>query len=234
MANQYNAAFNTPLALAREPWTAAFFALCAPLLFPILVLLVAQAVMVAPGEQLALPTSWLLSCFAVALQFAVVSLWSDWLGAGPFAGAMRTSRTWLFAAIIIGPLLLNAPEQLVEAILGGNGDWIYRESYDPEIFAGSSQSLSFLFYVMLLAPIVEEVTYRGVAMGAMLSRGINPIAAAILASIAFTLPHTQYSPAALLVVFVTGLGLAALRLLSGTIIVPIIAHIAANAATFLL
>ncbi len=220
--------YNTPLALAREPWTAAFFTLCAPLLFPV----VLGAVIGASG-QVEPGAGWLVICVAAALQFALVSVWSRWLGAGPFAGSMRTGMGWVLAALIAGPVILNAPEQLIEAVIGGQGDWIYRDGEQPESLRRSNWSLSFVFYVILLAPIVEEVTYRGVAMGTMLARGFNPVLAAIIASAVFTLMHTQYSPVAMLAVFVSGLGLAALRLMSGTVIVPIIAHMAANIAVLM-
>lgn len=220
--------YNTPLALAREPWTAAFFTLCAPLLFPVILIAI-----MGGGGQVPTATVWLVVCIAAALQFALVSVWSNWLGAGPFAGSMRTGMGWMLAALIAGPLLLNAPEQLIEAVIGGQGDWIYREGGPPESLKRANWSLSFVFYIIVLAPVVEEVTYRGVAMGAMLTRGFNPVLAAIIASAVFTMLHTQYTPLAMLAVFVSGLMLAALRLMSGTVIIPIIAHMAANAALFI-
>ena len=79
-----------------------------------------------------------------------------------------------------------------------------------------------------MAPVVEEITFRGIAFGALVARGIGPVAAIILSSLAFAISHLQYSPAAMLVVFLSGVGFAVLRVLSGTVIVPIVAHAAAN------
>ena len=112
--------------------------------------------------------------------------------------------------------------------MAGQEGWAYADDYDPSWDAKANWSLTTIFFVALLAPIVEEVAFRGVAMGAMLARGINPYASATIASFVFMTTHFQYSPAALAVVFVAGLGFSALRLLSGSMLVPIVAHISAN------
>ena len=71
-------------------------------------------------------------------------------------------------------------------------------------------------------------------MGAMLVRGVPPVMAMVVSSAAFTFIHLQYSVPALIVVFVASMGFAWLRLKSGTVIVPLIAHITANGfVTFL-
>lgn len=225
--------YNTPIALAREPWTAAFFAFCAPLLFPVITITVATALL-SPGATLSTSAGWMAICIAVGMQFMALSLWSEAIGAGAFAGKMTTTYLWVLIAIFIGPVLLYGPMSLISMVMPQAGDWIFRDGVDPEAFTKPNWTLSFLFYALILAPVVEEVTFRGVAMGAILSRGINPIVAVVIASIAFTLPHMQYSNIAMIGLFVSGLGFAALRLLSATIIVPIIAHISANSVSFIL
>jgi len=221
------------MALGREPLTALFFVLCAPILFSTLIIEGSSAIL-APNEGFPLSVIWMLRCFAVALQFAVLSYWSDMIGAGPFAGAMRTTQEWVLAAIVLGPLILYLPAMLVGMMMPEQSDWVYRDGVDLEAFERANWTLSFLFYAILLAPVVEEVTFRGVAMGAAMARGVNPVIAAVIASAAFTLPHMQYTLPAMFAVFVTGLGLAALRLLSGTVTVPIAAHMSANTASFLM
>ncbi len=225
--------YNTPMALGREPFTAGFFAICAPILFPVMLVIVVTSVS-APDGALSLTASWMTVCVAVALQFAALSFWSDMIGAGPFAGVMSTTREWILAAIVAGPFILFVPAMLVGMMMPEQSNWVYRDGVDPEVFERANWTLSFLFYAVILAPVVEEVTFRGVAMGAAIARGISPVIAAIIASAAFTLPHMQYTLPAMFAVFVTGLGLAALRLLSGTVIVPIVAHMSANAASFLM
>jgi len=236
-----NGPYNTPMALGREPMTAIFLVLLAPMLLQGLIegggYILFDLNLQADGDvsQTLLTSIAIVLCLRAGLHFMLVSAWSNWLGAGPFAGAMRASKTWLLLAVIIGPVILIGTTNLMQIIVGsGNNNWIISEGENPELYNVSSKGWLILFYVLFLAPIVEEVTFRGVAMGAMIARGVNGIAAALISTAAFTIIHGQYSPAALVVVFVAGLGFAALRLLSGTIIVPIAAHISANSIVTLL
>ncbi len=223
--------YRTPLALGREPWTAAFFGLCAPLMFPIFALALVQSM---AGDELSLAASWTTACVAAALQFAVVSVWSQRIGAGPFAGAMDAPQHWLLIGLAVGPILLFAPFVTIDMFMPEGAQWAYRDGVDLDAFSRANWTMSFILYGVLVAPVVEEVTYRGVVMGAIMARGGSPAAAAVLSSMAFALPHMQYSGLGIAAVFVSGLGLAALRVFSGTIIVPIVAHMAANGMSFIL
>ncbi|MEM9225327.1 MAG: CPBP family intramembrane glutamic endopeptidase [Pseudomonadota bacterium] len=233
--------FNTPPALGREPWSVFFWTLCAPFLFPVLVMTLAGAFVSFEGvmsqdnpsrEQLG--AVWLVVCIGSTLQFAALSIWSNHIGAGPFAGSMTATFNWITAALVLGPLLLIVPSVIVSAIMAGQEDWQFSGEVNRAVFQMENWTLAYIVYGVLIAPVLEEVTFRGVALGALISRGISPYAAAVLSSAAFAFIHLQYSPAAMAVVFVTGLGFAALRLLSGSILVPILAHMAANGNMFLL
>ncbi len=233
--------YNTPIALGREPLTAAFWALCAPLLFPVVVMVLASSILPVASvlgaetpnsEQLRL--FWLITCIGGALQFAALSFWSEHIGAGSFAGSMRTSANWLIAALILGPLFLIVPNVIANTIMAGQEDWQFASEVNKAVFARENWTFGYLVFGILIAPVVEEVTFRGVALGAIISRGGGPVLAAILSSAAFALIHLQYSLVAMAVVFVTGVGLAVLRLLSGSILVPVVAHIAANADVLML
>lgn len=112
--------------------------------------------------------------------------------------------------------------------------WQYRSEVNEAIFDPQNWSLAYIFVAVIMAPVVEEVAFRGVAFGAIVARGLSPAAAIMLSSVAFAFSHLQYSPAAMFVVFLSGVGFAVLRLLSGTVIVPIIAHMTANANVLLL
>jgi len=224
--------YRTPLALARDPLMAFFWAVLAPVLF-----LTGAAMLAAefipdfsPGsveEVQAYHTLWLTSCLSMAVWFAAMSLWSNWLGAGPFAGAMKADTTWLIIAAMVGPLLLIAPSLIVGSFMSEDG-WQYSGEVNEEVFAPRNWSLAYIFIAILMAPIVEEVAFRGIALGALLARGLSPVGAVVLSSFVFAFSHMQYSPAAMLVVFLSGVGFAVLRLLSGTVLVPIVAHMSAN------
>ena len=230
--------YQTPMALVREPLMAFFWVFLAPALFLSGAALIALEIIpdFEPGTQSeidAYHTLWLISCLGTALWFALMSLWSDKIGAGPFAGEMRTSATWMGRAIVIGPLLLIVPTVLVSSVMSEAG-WQYREEVNEAIFAPQNWSLAYIFIAVVMAPVVEEVAFRGIAFGAIVSRGFSPVAAVTISSLAFAFSHMQYSPAAMFVVFLSGLGFAALRLMSGTVIVPILAHMAANTCVLLI
>ncbi|MEM5516667.1 type II CAAX endopeptidase family protein [Henriciella sp. AS95] len=234
--------FNTPIALGREPFTAAFWVLVAPLLFPVigmtLVTLAWPGFSDAIGSDAPSPEAissiWMVMAAIHFAHFVVLSLWSERVGAGAFAGDMRVTPNWLIAAILLGPPILLAPNIIAGMIFGGTEGWEYNGDVNTSLFAPENWGATYIVFALLLAPILEEVTFRGVALGAMVCRGVPPWMAMVLSSAAFTFLHFQYSIPALVVVFVAGVGFAWLRLKSGSMMVPIAAHIAANATiTFL-
>lgn len=230
--------YNTPLALGREPLTAFFWVVLAPVLF-----LTGAGFIAAffapdfnPGtaqEIEAYQLLWIVTCLAMAAWFALMSFWSDWLGAGPFAGAMSVDGRWLVIALIVGPMMLLIPNFVAANLMPEEG-WQYRDEINRAIFAPANWTIAYIFIAVVMAPVVEEVAFRGIAFGALIARGFGPAAAVLVSSLAFALSHLQYSVAAMSVVFVTGVGFAILRLVSGTVIVPIVAHAAANADVLLL
>lgn len=230
--------YNTPLGLAREPLMSLFWVVLAPVLFLTGGALLAQMFIPAfeagSREEIeAYRTLWFFTCAAMALWFALMSFWSDWLGAGPFAGRMQTETRWIIIALFAGPIVLLVPSFLVASFMSEPG-WQYNQEVNADIFAPHNWTLAYVFMAVVLAPVVEEVAFRGVGFGTLIARGLSPSAAIVLSSLAFALSHLQYSPAAMFVVFLSGVGFAILRLLSGTVIVPIIAHAAANADVLLL
>lgn len=225
--------YQTPFALVREPMMAFFWAVLAPILFLTGAALLAASFIPefetgSTQEIEAYQTLWFVSCIAMAAWFAAMSAWANWLGAGPFAGIMTTQNSWIMTAAILGPLLLLVPNLLVDSVMTEEG-WQYSGDVNQDVFQPQNWTLAFIFVSVIMAPIVEEVAFRGIAFGALIARGVSPVGAVVLSSFAFAFSHLQYSPAAMFVVFLTGIGFAVLRLMSGTIIVPIIAHASANA-----
>ncbi|MCR9270750.1 MAG: CPBP family intramembrane metalloprotease [Hyphomonadaceae bacterium] len=230
--------YQTPMALVREPLMSFFWVILAPVLFLTGGALIAQEIIPpfqpgSPEELQAYQTSWLFACLSMAAWFAIMSLWSEKLGAGPFAGRMTTTSNWILIGAIIGPLLLILPSLVVSSIMTEEG-WQYREEINEAVFAPENWTIAYIFVAVIMAPVVEEVAFRGIALGAIIARGLSPVAAVTISSLAFAFSHLQYSPAAMFVVFLSGIGFAVLRLMSGTVIVPIIAHMTANANVLLL
>lgn len=230
--------YQSPIALGRDPLMAVFWVVIAPVLFLNASGLIAAQFLnpFEPGsaeEITAYQFLWRVNCIVMFVWFAALSYWSDWIGGGAFAGQLRVDARWIVVGVLLGPAMLLVPAFVVGAVMP-EGEWRYRENFNAEIFAPRNWTLAYIFMAVVLAPIIEEVTFRGVALGALISRGIGPIAAVILSSAAFALIHMQYAPAALIVVFISGVGFAVLRLLSGSISVPIVAHAVANADVLVL
>ena len=225
--------YQTPTALVKEPLMAFFCVILAPILFLTGAALIALQFIPAfePGtadEIAAYQFSWLMSCLGMAAWFGLMSVWSNAIGAGPFAGKMRTEPNWVAIGLISGPLILIVPTMIVSSFMTEPG-WQYNQEVNEAIFEPQNWSLAYVFVAVIMAPIVEEMAFRGVAMGAILARGFSPVAAVTVSSLAFACSHQQYSPEAMFIVFLSGVGFGVLRLMRKTVLVPIIAHMAANA-----
>lgn len=233
-----NQFYRTPLVLGRDPIVALFWVVFAPVLFLQSASFIAALFLPAfePGteaEIAAYQFLWRVICIVMFVWFALLSFWSERIGAGPFAGQIRVDARWLVVAIMLGPALILLPSFIVGSLMP-EGEWRYRDDQNADILAPQNWTLAYIFMAVVLAPVIEEVTFRGVALGALISRNVGPVAAVILSSAAFALIHMQYSAAAMLVVFFSGVGFAILRLLSGTVSVPIVAHAVANADVLVL
>ena len=159
--------YKPPQALAREPWMAVFWVVLAPALFLTGAALIALEYVpnFSPGsiEEIdAYQTLWLVSCVAMAAWFATMSLWSSAIGAGPFAGEMRAETPWLVVGATLGPLILIIPSLLVGSFMSEDG-WQYRGEVNVAVFAPQNWSMAYVFVAVIMAPIVEEVAFRGVA-----------------------------------------------------------------------
>lgn len=234
--------YNTPTALGREPFTAAFWTLCAPFLFPVIGVALAtlfwpdfgNVVNDTAATGTAVAWIWITLALIHLAHFGVLSFWSEHIGAGAFAGSIRASQNWILAGVLLGPVILLGPNIIIGAIFGGTEGWEYSGDVNEALYAPGSLGPAYLAFACLLAPLLEEVTFRGVALGALLARGVPPVMSAVISTAAFTFIHLQYSVPALAIVFIAGLGLSWLRIRSGTILVPILAHITANGfVTFL-
>mgnify|MGYP003617134485 CR=1 FL=1 len=86
---------------------------------------------------------------------------------------------------------------------------------------------SMIISVVLVAPIVEEMLFRGF-MYAGFERSIGALPAVLLSSLIFTAIHSQYQWAELLVVLVLGLVLGLARMRTQSLITPTVIHMVNN------
>jgi len=79
------------------------------------------------------------------------------------------------------------------------------------------------------APLVEELFYRGLLLGALRKRGVGPVLASVLCGAVFAAMHLQ--PLQFLGLFVLGTVLSGLVLRTGRIGAAVVAHATFNAVT---
>lgn len=170
----------------------------------------------------------LFGCVIMAAIFAGVSVWSRSIGAGAFAGSMRVSPFWLAFAVAMSPVFWMVLTLVAGVIMGG-GDWVFRSPEDAAAMDSATWTLPVFFMAILISPLVEEVLYRGVGFGCLAARGWPPALAIALPNVIFALSHTQYSAAAITVVFLGGFWFGFLRVQTGSMAAPIAGHIAINA-----
>lgn len=229
---------HVPPGLARHTFHAWWWTVGAPMLYPTAVFVLLG--LIAPGVYETLfgdgappEPQWQVYAAITLVVAWRLSLWSEREGFGPLAGPLNLRWDWALAAALLGPVLVIGAPVLVGALTGqSDGNWAWREEADADLLLRDPGNLTMLALAVLLAPYVEEVGFRGVAMGALIARGLPGIAATVITALVFALTHFQYTPLGMLAIFLVGLGLGALRLASRGMAAPLIAHASGNAAVF--
>ena len=91
----------------------------------------------------------------------------------------------------------------------------------------------FLFNTIVLAPVTEEVLFRGFLLPSWSRSWLGPIGAVAATSAIFAAMHIQYDICGMIAVGLAGCLYGWLRLRSGSLLPPILAHCVGNAiATF--
>ena len=86
-----------------------------------------------------------------------------------------------------------------------------------------------LFVVVFLAPLVEEVLFRGFLLPGLAAGRLGPAGAVAVTAVLFALVHTQYDPFDMSAVLALGLLLGAARWFSGSLWLAYGLHAAINA-----
>ncbi|MEL6210844.1 MAG: CPBP family intramembrane glutamic endopeptidase [Pseudomonadota bacterium] len=226
--------YNTPRPLGSAPFAAVFWPLLAPILFVNIIVLAARVAAFdwafgPVDEGGSLRVQWTILLVAHASLFAAMSLWSERVGAGPFAGSLLLDGDWLAISALTGPVVLLGTTLLTGLLVGGDDpNWMFREAPVLDLLGPGAIGLSMVAAAVFVIPIAEEIAFRGVALGFLLSRGLPPLVAGLVTAAVFAATHQQYNLFGMLPIFIMGLYLAWLRVVTGSIAAPIIAHMAAN------
>lgn len=139
--------------------------------------------------------------------------------------ALRRPRSWWRAAGISGVVIFTV--FVVTAVVAQFGNADEEQGLIPDRFDSSraAQFAGYVAVVVLLAPIVEELMFRGAGYG-LLER-FGPTRAAVLVGLAFALVHGLLIGFAVIATF--GIGLAFLRARTDSIYPCILLHSTFNA-----
>ncbi|MEQ3745157.1 MAG: hypothetical protein ABNH53_02825 [Henriciella sp.] len=125
--------FNSPLALGKQLWSAAIWVLSGAVVFNVLIFQL--AISIAPElfyetvDVRADSFFWavnIVGCIASGLMLFAITEWSNWIGAGYFAGSLRADRSWFWIALVASPIVWVTITFVMSAIMGG-GDWVYSD-----------------------------------------------------------------------------------------------------------
>lgn len=132
------------------------------------------------------------------------------------------------AGIVLQGVVVGLDAWVVEPLFGDDPDGGAQELVDA--FSGSAEVVLLVVLVVGLAPVAEELFYRGVLLPLVLRRW-KPMWSVAIVGVIFALAHLQGRQ--LLGLLVVGIGLGVLRLWRGTVAAPIAAHMAFNSAGLL-
>jgi uncharacterized protein len=139
--------------------------------------------------------------------------------------AFRRPRSWWRAAGISALVILVT--FVVTAVVAQFGNADEEQGLIPESFDSSraAQFVGFATIVVVVAPIVEEIMFRGAGYGFL--EPLGPLPAAVLVGLAFALVHGLLIGFPVIATF--GIGLAILRGRTDSIYPCILLHSAFNA-----
>lgn len=100
-------------------------------------------------------------------------------------------------------------------------------------FAAATAPILLTLAIVIAAPIVEELFFRGFIMTGLMQSFVGPIGAILITAGLWAAIHTQYDWYGILTIFVMGLLLGLARLKTGSVILTIVLHAFANAVASL-
>lgn len=173
-----------------------------------------------------------------------IPLWAGYLAVVVLAGRKGpgfreafglAARQWdpmvgLIVGILCQLVLLPVLYMPILKVLGTDSDELSKPARELARGAhGISSWLLFAVLVGLVAPVVEEVFFRGLLLRSLSKRGLQPWVAVLLSSLIFAALHVQLLQ--LIGLFAFGLVLAALTVITGRLGPAIFAHIGFNMTT---
>ena len=126
---------------------------------------------------------------------------------------------------IVGWLAVFAVAALGQELLGGYLGGGAASRWDSLTPARLVRALT----IVLLAPLAEEVAFRGTMYGNLIKRGFRPALAILLPAVAFAAVHIQYFGPGLVFILVDGIIFGLARHHANSLFVPVLLHTLGNA-----
>lgn len=223
---------------AATPWgptaalAVALLASLAPVLVGIAGLVAETSGLISPDGQTqfdgapSLASPFMLAQMIVGqlLSLSIIWLAAGWRGARTETLRLASPQTGWLEAAALGVLLIVAigPIELLLYRLAGldlftDGRWLLEGLRSPVW-------LGIVVAAVILAPLWEEITFRGFLLSALAKSSLGFWPAAVLSSALWTLLHWGYSWPGLSSVFLAGIGLSWIMKRTGSMRAVVVAH----------
>jgi len=136
--------------------------------------------------------------------------------------ALTPPRLSTLAAWAAAFSVLVALEALLEPLLG------FPPVHPWEAGYHSADLLVRLAGVVLVAPVAEELIFRGAAFTRLAGTGLGPSGAIAVTAAIFAMLHLQYGSGHIALILVDGLFYGLARAKTGTVLVPLVCHMIGN------
>lgn len=159
------------------------------------------------------------------LAAAVALLITRMRGNGPAADlGLRWSRRdfGMGLAFGFGGLVVTIPASLLYLAIAGNDTSTAVGEVFGDVRAGPVAAIAVFAIVALLAPLCEEILYRGLLWGAIERLGAGKWVTLAVTTLLFALAHFEFARTPLLLIVAIPIGLA--RLYTGRVLASIVAH----------
>jgi hypothetical protein len=191
-----------------------------------------RAIMAAPNDDLNvkfdgvfLSYVYFMSAIVQVLILVLAVKIKRWPIAAYLALTVPSARVLIFGVLLIGVLVAISDGAI--AYFGKNPVSEFQiVAYRTAKAAGGLPLL--LAVIVVLAPIAEEILFRGFAYRGFVRRPSHAPYAILVISLIFAAGHQQYDLLGLTQVFVMGLLFGIMRWLSGSTILTILMHVTAN------
>lgn len=147
------------------------------------------------------------------LDLGLTFRWPDvgWGVVGGFAGLILTGIAAWLTFLVVGDFN-SAAGELADELAATSGPLML---------------VTYGLIVVLLAPFAEELMFRGLMFSALLKRGVPPWLVVLITAAAFAVFHLE--PTRIGLLFVAGVVLGYIRMRTGSLTAPIVAHMVINA-----